>query len=123
VRQAEQWTAVLVFSVLGCFIIDLFISQPPIGAVISGLIPRLHRNDIYCAVSLLGANIMPHNFYLHSALVSGQSSRDDKVTARRCYLNSLDVTCALGLALLVNVAVLLVSASAFHAAGELPRHP
>ena len=56
-------------------------------------------------------------FYLHSALVAGQSSRDDKVTARRCYLNSLDVACALGLALLVNVAVLLVAASAFHAEG------
>ena len=117
VRQAEQWTAILVFAVLGCFIIDLFISQPPFGAVISGLVPSVRREDLYTAVSLLGANIMPHNFYLHSALVAGQSSRDDKVTARRCYLNSLDVACALGLALLVNIAVLLVAASAFHSEG------
>lgn len=60
---------------------------------------------------------MPHNFYLHSALVAGQSSRNDTVTARRCYLNSLDIACALGLALMVNVAVLLVAASTFHSAG------
>eukprot|EP00892_Ulva_mutabilis_P003200 jgi/Ulvmu1/12881/UM098_0069.1 len=118
-RQAEQWTAVLVFSVLACFVIDLFISKPPIGSVLAGLSPTLHRDDIYSAVSLLGANVMPHNFYLHSALVAGQSSRNDKVTARRCYLNSLDIACALGLALLVNVAVLLVAASTFHSAGDL----
>lgn len=43
VRQAEQWTAGLVFAVLGCFIIDLFISQPPFGAVISGLV-----RSFYC---------------------------------------------------------------------------
>lgn len=121
-RQAEQWTAVLVFSVLACFVIDLFISKPPIRSVLSGFYPTLHRDDIYSAVSLLGANVMPHNFYLHSALVAGQSSRNDKVTARRCYLNSLDIACALGLALLVNVAVLLVAASTFHSAGVLCKH-
>lgn len=118
-RQAEQWTAVLVFAVLACFVIDLFISKPPLRSVLSGLYPTLHRDDIYSAVSLLGANVMPHNFYLHSALVAGQSSHNDKVTARRCYLNSLDIACALGLALLVNVAVLLVAASTFHSAGTL----
>lgn len=118
VRRAEQWTAALVAAVLGCFIVDLFISRPPLAAVASGLIPSLHREGIYSAVSLLGANIMPHNFFLHSALVAGQARHGDQArTARLCHLNFVDIACALGLALLINVAVLLVAASTFHATG------
>jgi manganese transport protein len=117
VRHAQQWTAFLVAAVLACFVVDLFISRPPFQAVLSGLLPSLHREGIYSAVSLLGANIMPHNFYLHSALVSAHACRDRKHTARLCYLNFVDISCALGLALLVNVAVFLVAASTFHASG------
>jgi manganese transport protein len=70
-------------------------------------------------VSLLGANIMPHNFYLHSALVAGQARprKSAAATARLCDLNFIDIACALGLALCINVAVLLVAASTFHATG------
>jgi manganese transport protein len=104
-----------VAAVLVCFIVDLFISRPPLRAVISGLVPSLHREGIYSAVSLLGANIMPHNFYLHSALVSGQGRQGIAHTTRLCHLNLIDIACALGLALLINVAVLLVAAATFHA--------
>ena len=118
VRRAEQWTAALVAAVLGCFIVDLFISRPPLRAVVSGLTPTLHREGIYSAVSLLGANIMPHNFYLHSALVAGQARRGAAAATKRlCDLNFVDIACALGLALCINVAVLLVAASTFHATG------
>ena len=61
---------------------------------------------------------MPHNFYLHSALVAGQAKRRGAAaTQRLCDLNFVDIACALGLALCINVAVLLVAASTFHATG------
>lgn len=123
VRHAELLTVGLVASVLACFVVDLFLSQPPLAAVIGGLWPTLRREGIYSAVSLLGANVMPHNFYLHSALVAGDAKRDDVRTARLCYLNFVDIACALGLALCVNVAVLLVAAATFFTAGAPPPPP
>ena len=83
-----------------------------------GLRPALTRDSLYTAVCLLGANVMPHNFYLHSALVAGQATRKAAPSIARLSLyNLLDVAAALGVALLVNVAVLLVAAAQFHSHG------
>lgn len=48
-----------------CFLVEIFIVRPPLGAIARGLYPSLDRDTLYTAVSLLGANVMPHNFYLH----------------------------------------------------------
>lgn len=134
VPRAEAATGGLVAAVLACFVVDLLLSRPPLAAVARGLVPSVCHESIFSAVSLLGANVMPHNFYLHSALVVGQGAvarRAVKRTgalgraamARLCRLTLVDIACALGLALLVNVAVFLVAASTFHAAGApSPRH-
>lgn len=67
---------------------------------------------------LLGANVMPHNFYLHSALVTGQAQgKASPSVSRLAFYNFLDIALALGVALTVNVAVLIVSAATFHSAG------
>ncbi len=63
---------------------DLFISRPPIASVVRGLWPTLRRDAIFMAVSILGANVMPHNFYLHrhvSGISLCQSLMDIKATA------------------------------------------
>jgi NRAMP (natural resistance-associated macrophage protein)-like metal ion transporter len=65
VRTSEQLTVALLLVVVGCFVVDLFVSAPPAAAVLGGLLPRLQRDSVYTAVCLLGANVMPHNFYLH----------------------------------------------------------
>lgn len=66
VRTSEQLTVGLLVMVVGCFLVDLGLSKPPLGAVLGGLLaPRLSRDSVYTAVCLLGANVMPHNFLLH----------------------------------------------------------
>lgn len=127
VKTSEGLTVGLLGVVVVCFLVDLVVSRPPIHAVVGGLMPRLRRDSVYTAVSLLGANVMPHNFYLHSALVinSGaqqHGARGSPAAARHsvralCLYNFLDIGAALGVALVINVAVLLVSAATFHTAG------
>jgi Mn2+/Fe2+ NRAMP family transporter len=51
--------------VVGCFMVDLILSKPPLPAVLGGLRPRLQRESVYAAVCLLGANVMPHNLFMH----------------------------------------------------------
>mmetsp|Transcript_24937 Transcript_24937/g.69548 ORF Transcript_24937/g.69548 Transcript_24937/m.69548 type:complete len:890 (-) Transcript_24937:66-2735(-) len=119
-RKGELLTVGLILVVVCCFLCDLILSNPPIIQMVSGLWPRLSRDSLYTAVSLLGANVMPHNFYLHSALVSGQASQIGRAgcsVAQLCRYNQMDISVALGIALLVNVAVMCVAAATFHSAG------
>ena len=53
----------------GCFLIELFFGKPVLHEVFSGLIPRINNQTLFVAVAILGATVMPHNLYLHSALV------------------------------------------------------
>eukprot|EP00878_Enallax_costatus_P038927 GHUV01044422.1.p1 GENE.GHUV01044422.1~~GHUV01044422.1.p1 ORF type:complete len:199 (+),score=2.78 GHUV01044422.1:132-728(+) len=66
VRTSEQLTVALLVMVVCCFLVDLILSKPPLTAVIGGMVPRMQRESVYAAVCLLGANVMPHNFYLVS---------------------------------------------------------
>uniref|UniRef100_A0A061SL89 Manganese transport protein n=1 Tax=Tetraselmis sp. GSL018 TaxID=582737 RepID=A0A061SL89_9CHLO len=119
-RRGELVTVGLILVVVCCFLWDLVLSKPPITEVLGGLWPRLSRDSLYTAVSLLGANVMPHNFYLHSALVSGQASQIGHggcSVSDLCRYNLIDISAALGIALLVNVAVMLVAAAAFNSVG------
>mmetsp|Transcript_46020 Transcript_46020/g.116456 ORF Transcript_46020/g.116456 Transcript_46020/m.116456 type:complete len:872 (-) Transcript_46020:137-2752(-) len=120
-RRGELLTVCLIFVVVLCFLGDLLLSKPPLTKLVSGLWPRLTRDSLYTAVSLLGANVMPHNFYLHSALVSVQAKQMDRSSGpsleELCRYNLIDIAAALGVALLVNVAVMLVAAATFHSAG------
>jgi manganese transport protein len=87
-----------------------------------GLIPHLeilrNRQMLYIAISILGATVMPHNLYLHSSIVQtrafGTSTKDRKQALRYAIFDS---TFALGLALFVNAAILVLGAAAFHTRG------
>eukprot|EP00210_Caulerpa_lentillifera_P003241 g3095.t1 len=115
VRLFEFLTVCIIGIVFLCFLVDVVLSSPSPTPVLKGLIPTFNRESIYTAVSLLGANVMPHNFYLHSALVKGRHQGNCSTRAL-CRLNFIDITLALGVALMINLAVLVVSASAFHSA-------
>ncbi len=86
--------------------------------VFSGLRPSLPTGSLYVAIGILGATVMPHNLYLHSALVQtrriGTDSRS-KSSACRYYL--IDAAIALNLAFFVNAAILVLSAAVFHSRG------
>jgi manganese transport protein len=114
IRVIEAFVLVLIATIGGCFAVEIFLSKPDLPLVAAGLIPQLSSQSIYIAVAIFGATVMPHNLYLHSALVQTRrigSSDDDK--RRACNFNLFDSTLALNGALLVNAAILIMSAAVF----------
>ncbi len=114
IRMVEAFVLVLIATIGGCFAVEIFLAKPDVPAVIAGLIPKLTSQSIYIAVAIFGATVMPHNLYLHSALVQTRrigSSEGEK--RRACKFNLLDSTLALNGALLVNAAILIMSAAIF----------
>ena len=101
-----------------CLLIDLSFGQPVWGDVARGLRPHLGEASLYVAIGILGATVMPHNLYLHSALVKtrdiGESTSQKRRALRTSFWNTL---LALNLAFVVNAAILIVAASAFHSRG------
>jgi manganese transport protein len=115
IRVIEAFVLALIATIAGCFAFEIFLSRPDLPEVVTGLIPRLNSSSIYIAVAIFGATVMPHNLYLHSALVQTRQigeSKSDKRSA--CWYNFLDSTLALNGALFVNAAILVMSAAVFY---------
>jgi manganese transport protein len=89
---------------------------PSASGAANGLIPHLHGSDsVYLAVGIIGATVMPHAIYLHSALTKGRTPvRNDGERTRVLRFERVDVIVALGIAGLVNMAMLAVAAKLFH---------
>ena len=81
IRLVEAIILSLVLIVTGCFLVELWFAKPLFGDVASGLVPRLNDSSLYIAIGMLGATVMPHNLYLHSALV--QTRRIGKTSAEK----------------------------------------
>src|SRR5262249_3057268 len=95
--------------------------EAPFPEVVTGLIPRFGSQEaLYLAISILGATVMPHNLYLHSALVQTRQIGSSEESKRRaCRFNLIDSVIALNAAMLVNCAILIVSAAVFFKRGEI----
>ena len=108
-------TALLGIIFLG-FLYETLRIGPSAHDSIRGLIPGLSgASSLYLAVGIIGATVMPHVIYLHSALTNGRMPcRNDHERARVLRFERLDVIIALGLAGLVNLAMLAVAAKLFH---------
>jgi manganese transport protein len=89
---------------------------PSAHEALNGLIPRLSgTSSLYLAVGIIGATVMPHVIYLHSALTKGRMPvRSDRERSRVLRFERLDVIIALGIAGIVNMAMLAVAAKLFH---------
>ena len=87
---------------------------------LGGLIPHLRGSgSLYLAVGIIGATVMPHVIYLHSALTNGRTPvRDDRERARVLRFERLDILIALGLAGVINMAMLAVAAKLLHNSGH-----
>ncbi|MEP6779086.1 MAG: Nramp family divalent metal transporter, partial [Gemmatimonadaceae bacterium] len=122
-RMLEALVISLVAVVGGCFLFELIISKPDLGAVAAGFIPRLEilRNHemLYIGIGILGATVMPHNLYLHSSIVQTRKY-EENVEGRREAVRFafLDSTIALTFALFINAAILIVAAATFHSTGN-----
>jgi manganese transport protein len=116
VRKLEAFILVLI-SIIGIsFIIQMLIVQPDASDIVKGFIPQsLSGNALYIAIGIIGATVMPHNLYLHSALVQTRKfGKDDVGIKRAIKFNFIDSTIALNLAFFVNSAILILAASAFY---------
>ena len=118
IRFIEAFVLALIAVIGGCFFVEILFAHPNATAVISGLVPHLEGKSLYIAVAIFGATVMPHNLYLHSALVQTRqigSSVAEK--AQACRFNLLDTALALNGALLVNAAILIMAAAVFFRRG------
>lgn len=124
-RGLRRIEAVIIslMTVIGlCFVAEMCLSAPPIRAITRGLAPGAAILDdpamLYLAVGILGATVMPHNLYLHSATVQARPyprTRSGRREAVR--FATIDLVIALSLAVFVNAAILILAAAAFHARG------
>jgi manganese transport protein len=121
-RKIEAIVITLVTTVAVCFAVQVVLSKPEWGALTTGLlIPTVPNAEaFYIALGILGATVMPHNLYLHTALVQ---TRDIKRTSegmrQAIRYNTIDTILALGAAFFVNAAILVVAAAVFHMTGHL----
>jgi len=122
-RYLEAFVVSLLIIIAGCFAVEIALSQPVLGDLLAGFVPsaQVVTNPamLYIAIGILGATVMPHNLYLHSAVVQTRSFEPTE-TGRREAIRyaTIDSTVALMLALFINAAILIVAASTFHTAGH-----
>jgi manganese transport protein len=139
-RRLEAVILTLIATIGGCFAIEMLLSRPDLPGIVAGFVPRdagghptlfapapgggwsvlgLHGETLFIALGILGATVMPHNLYLHSALVQSRAIAPTPEGKREaCRLNLVDSVVALNLAFFVNAAILVLAAATFHAHGR-----
>lgn len=122
-RWLEAFIIALLAVIAVCFAVQIALADPDWGGVIRGFAPttEILRNPemLYLALGILGATVMPHNLYLHSAIVQTRAygnSVEEKREALK--FATIDSTVALMFALLVNASILILAAAAFHGTGR-----
>jgi manganese transport protein len=120
IRKLEAFIIALVAVIGLSFLIEIFLAKPDLSLVAKGFIPgMLNNNALYIAVGIIGATVMPHNLYLHSALVQTRKIKPDAQSIKRALkYNMIDSTIALNAAFFVNAAILVLAASVFFSTGN-----
>jgi manganese transport protein len=139
-RRLEAVILLLIATMGACFAFEIALSKPVLGDVLRAFLPRgedgrpslvapapgggwsvlgLHGGSLYIAIGMLGATVMPHNLYLHSALVQSRSvARSPAGKRDAARMNLVDSAVALNAAFFVNAAILVLAASTFHGSGH-----
>lgn len=139
-RRLEAFILVLIATMGGCFAFEILLSRPELGPLLRGFLPRaadgsvslfasapggglsilgLHGDSLYIGIGILGATVMPHNLYLHSALVQSRAVAESAEAKRQAVkLNLVETAIALNAAFFVNAAILVVSSAVFHVTGH-----
>lgn len=120
IRKMEAFIIALVAVIGASFLVQLIIAKPHFGDVVKGFVPTaLNDQALYIAVGIIGATVMPHNLYLHSALVQTRKIGSDKYSIQQALkFNLVDSAVALNAAFLVNAAILILAASVFFTTGN-----
>ena len=118
IRTIEAFILALISVIALCFCIEIVWARPSVSEMLTGLAPRLNRDSLYVAIGILGATVMPHNMYLHSALVQTRHIGHSEPAKRvACRYNLIDCVVAMNGALLVNAAILVLAAAVFFKRG------
>lgn len=122
-RRLEAIMLALVATIGVCFFIELLLIKPYWPEVARGFVPSLSAISdaapLYLAIGILGATVMPHNLYLHTSIVQTRQVGQDLASRREAVkLARIDTIGSLALALLVNAAILILAAAAFHNTGH-----
>ncbi|HVG16116.1 MAG TPA: Nramp family divalent metal transporter, partial [Chitinophagaceae bacterium] len=114
-RKMEAFIICLVAIIGVSFLVEILLAQPDLGEVAKGFVPSIkNETALYIAIGIIGATVMPHNLYLHSALVQTRKiKRDDAGIKKALKLNFIDSAIALNLAFFVNAAILVLAATVF----------
>jgi manganese transport protein len=122
-RFLEALVVSLIATVSVCFGLEILFSKPSLVGLAHGFFvpsPQILRDPgmLYIAIGILGATVMPHNLYLHSAIVQTRAfARTSEGKREAIRFSTIDSTVALTIALLVNAAILIVSAASFYRNG------
>ena len=122
-RVVEALVVTLIATIGLCFLFEILISKPELAGIFSGFVPRTsiitNPDQLFIAIGILGATVMPHNLYLHSSIVQTRAydeTHEGKKTAVKYAF--IDSTIALSFALFINAAILIVAAATFHRTGQ-----
>jgi manganese transport protein len=119
-RKMEAFIIGLVFIIGLSFLVEIVLAKPDMGEVVTGFVPHIPNDTaLYIAIGIIGATVMPHNLYLHSALVQTRKIRRTKQGIKKAIrLNIIDSAVALNLAFFVNAAILVLAATVFFKTGR-----
>ncbi|HXB73300.1 MAG TPA: Nramp family divalent metal transporter [Candidatus Acidoferrales bacterium] len=110
IRTMEALVLRIILIVAACLGMEIFLAKPAVGQVMAGVVPRLTGENVYLVIAMLGATVMPHNLYLHSALVQTRRIGTTREAVRRaCKYNLVDTLVALNGAMFVNIALLVLA--------------
>ena len=121
-RPLEAVIAVMVGVIGVCYVAELFFANPPLGTVAKhAVLPQFQgRESVLLSVGILGATVMPHVIWLHSALTQNRiRTADDEQKRRLMRYTKIDVIAAMSIAGLINMSMLVMAASVFHGSGIL----
>src|ERR1700733_11666718 len=117
-----QWLERVIMFLVGVigvsYAIEVFYSKPSWAPILKHIVlPELHSSSLYIAVSMLGATVMPHVIYLHSALVLPRRHERDREEHHHRKMELLDVLLAMNGACVINPAMFVMAAAVFFGAG------
>jgi manganese transport protein len=118
-RLIEAFILTLVLTIAGCYFIEIFVlpqTKPSFVEMGQALMTPGFREAgmVYVAIGIIGATVMPHNLYLHSALVQTRQFQHDETSIRRAIgFNTIDSIVSLSIAFMVNASIMVLAAITF----------
>ena len=123
-RKIESIVSALIFTILVIFLYEVILANPNMGALMNGFIPSKevvsNKGELFIALGIVGATVMPHNLYLHSSIVQARRyDRNDDVSKKEAiHFSTIDSNIQLSIAFVINCLLLVLGAALFYGHGE-----